>query len=131
MTTRAVRLQRTFEVLGLSNEAQDYLRDVGNVSNVGRVASVQDDVLDAWAQGTAPFTESDAVEITKFKSWYHKWTKDSEANLADFMADYTKEMWDVYFPTTAVDVHNEEGLHGGRSEGDGIRNDFRVKVDLR
>ena len=130
MTTRAVRLQRTFEVLELSNEAQDYLRDVCNVSNVGRLASIQDDVLDAWAQGTAPLTESDAVEITKFKSWYHTWTKDSEANLADFMADFTEEMWDVYYPTTAVDVHEAEGLHE-RSEGEGVRNDFKVKADLR
>ena len=115
MATRAVRLQRTYEVLQLSDEVQEYLRQE-RVTNVARLASIEPTLLEEWAQGTTPLTESDASEITKFRTWYHEWTRPGGGNLADFMTDFTEDMWDTYFPEDEASVHEEEGLQHGRSE---------------
>jgi hypothetical protein len=129
MATRAVHLQRTFDVLQLSDEAQDFLRDK-KITNIGRLAMLQDVQVEGWASSTTPLTESDANEIIKFKAWYLAWTKNRESDLTNFMGVFTEEMWDTYFPTGDDAVQDDQGLHG-RSEEVEERNNFKVKADLK
>ena len=130
MTTRAVHLQRTFDVLQLSDEAQVFLRDDKKVTNIGKLAMLQESQVEGWASSTTSLTESDVNEISKFKAWYLAWTKNRDNDLSNFMGVFTEDMWDTYFPPGEDVVQDDEGLHG-KSEGVEDRNNFKVKADLK
>jgi hypothetical protein len=91
---------------------------------------LQDSLVEGWASGTTPLTESDVNEISKFKAWYLAWTKNRDNNLSNFLGIFTEDMWDTYFPSGDDAVQDDLGLHG-RSEEVEERNNFKVKADLK
>ena len=130
MATRAVHLQRTFDVLQFSDEVQEFLRDDKKITNIGKLAMLQDSLVEGWASGTTPLMESDVNEISKFKAWYLAWTKNRDNDLSNFLGIFTEDMWDTYFPSGDDAVQDDLGLHG-RSEEVEERNNCKVKADLK